>query len=353
MAEGPSGDRTEKATPKRREEARKKGQVARSMELNGTLVLLAGVAVLVACSGFMTRLLGENAAYLFGQAHLLRADSPFGVAALLEGNLALLLEVMAPIIVVLFLAGLTASVIQVGFHASAEALAFRPDKLNPVNGIKRFFSKRVLFELIKNLLKIGLIGGIAAVTLRGRMDQFLEMPVLPLAGITHLGKVSFAVLMFKLLALMLLLALIDWTFQKWQYEENLKMTKTETKQEFKDLEGDPQVKARVRAIQLETARRRMLAAVPNADVVVANPDHLAIALKYDRRDPAPRVLAKGRNHQAQKIKQIARQARVPVIENKPLARLLFPLVKVGSLVPESLYQAVAEVLAYVYRLRKA
>jgi len=353
LAEGPSGDRTEKATPKRREEARKKGQVARSMELNGTLVLVAGVATLITCGGFMARHLGENTAYLLGQAHHLRADSLFGVEELLEGNLALLLKVMAPVVLVLFLAGLTASVIQVGFHASAEALAFRLDKINPLNGIKRFFSKRVLFDLCKNLLKIGLIAGIATTTLRGRMDLFLEMPVLPLAGITHVGTITFAVLMFRLLALMLLLALIDWAFQKWQYEENLKMTKTETKQEFKDLEGDPQVKARVRAIQLETARRRMLAAVPTADVVVTNPDHLAIALKYDRREPAPRVLAKGRNHQAQKIKQIARQARVPVIENKPLARLLFPQVKVGNLIPESLYQAVAEVLAYVYRLRKA
>ena len=131
------------------------------------------------------------------------------------------------------------------------------------------------------------------------------------------------------------------------------MTKTETKQEYKDLEGDPQIKARVRAIQLETARKRMLADIPTADVVVTNPDHLAIALKYDRQEAAPKVVAKGRNHLAEKIKQIARQARVPVIENKPLARLLFPQVKVGEFIPENLYQAVAEVLAYVYRLRKA
>jgi len=353
MAEGQSGDRTEKATPKRREQARKKGQVARSMELNGAVVLLTGISVLLLSSGYMARLLGENASYLFSQSHVLRTDTIFGLQAVLAGNLGLLLKVMAPLVAALLLAGLLVSVLQVGIHASAEAVAFKLDKLNPVNGFKRFFSKRTFFDLVKHMLKIGLIAWIAATTLRGRMDDLLEAPVLSLPGIVDLSRSSFAVLMFKLLVLMFLLALIDWAFQKWQYEENLKMTKTEVKQEFKDLEGDPQIKARVRAIQLETARKRMLADIPTADVVISNPDHLAIALRYDRHEAAPKVVAKGRNHLAEKIKSIARRTRVPVIENKPLARLLFPLVKVGGFIPENLYQAVAEVLAYVYRLRKA
>lgn len=353
MAEGQSGDRTEKATPKRREQARKKGQVARSLELNGAVVLLTGISVLLLSSGYMARHLGENASYLFSQSHVLRTDTVYGLQAVLAGNLNLLLKVMAPLVVALLLAGLLVSVLQVGIHASAEALAFKLDKLNPVNGFKRFFSKRTFFDLVKHLVKISLIAWLAATTLRGRINDLLEAPVLSLPGIVDLSRSSFAVLMFKLLVLMFLLALIDWAFQKWQYEENLKMTKTEVKQEFKDLEGDPQIRARVRAIQLETARKRMLADLPSADVVITNPDHLAIALRYDRHEAAPKVVAKGRDHLAEKIKQIARRARVPVIENKPLARTLFPLVKVGGFIPENLYQAVAEVLAYVYRLRKA
>jgi flagellar biosynthetic protein FlhB len=353
MAEGPSGDRTEKATGKRREEARKKGQVARSMELNGALVLVTGVSMLLLSSGHFARLLGENSAYLFSQSHTIRADNLFGVRTLLVGNLELFLKVMAPMVVALLLVALLVNVIQVGFHASVEALAFRPEKLNPVTGCKRFFSKKTFFDLFKNLLKITLIGLIAYLTLQGRLQTLIGVPLFSLQEITDVGKMTFAVLMFKLMALMLVLALIDWSFQKWQYEENLKMSKVEVKQEHKDLEGDPQIKARVRAIQLETARKRMLADVPKADVVITNPDHLAIALKYEHSDPAPKVLAKGRNHMAEKIKKIARKARVPVIENKPLTRTLFPLVKVGGLIPENLYQAVAEVLAYVYRLRRA
>ncbi len=353
MAEGPSGDRTEKGTPKRREEARKKGQVARSLEVNSVVVLLTGISLLLLSSGHFARLLGENATYLFAQSHVLRADSEFGIRTLLVGNLELLAKVLAPLVVAVLLAALFSNVLQVGFHASVEALAFRPEKLNPITGFKRFFGKKVFFDLLKNLLKIGLISAIAFMTLRGRLATLLGVPLLPLAEISEVGRATFALLMFKLLALLLVLAIIDWTFQKWQYEENIKMTKSEIKQEHKDLEGDPQIKARVRAIQLETARKRMLADVPTADVIVTNPDHLAIALKYEQGEPAPRVLAKGRNQLAEMIKKIARRARVPVLENKPLARSIFPHVKVGDLVPENLYQAVAEVLAYVYRLRKA
>jgi flagellar biosynthetic protein FlhB len=185
------------------------------------------------------------------------------------------------------------------------------------------------------------------------MERLVGTPLFTLGAVAEVGRNSFAALMYRLLGLLALLAILDWAFQKWQYEENLKMSKTELKQEAKDLDGDPQIKARIRAVQLETARRRMLADVPQADVVITNPDHLAIALRYESGAPAPRVLAKGRNHLAEVIKKIARRSRVPVIENKPVARALYPHVKVGGLIPESMYQAVAEILAYVYRLRKA
>jgi len=353
MAESSGGDRTERATPKRRREARDKGQVARSMEVNGAIILLTGITMLLLSSGHLARVLQTNATYLFAQAHALEPDNLLGVKEILVGNISLLLKALAPLVLALFIAGFGANVLQVGFHASAEALAFRAEKLNPITGIKRFFGKKAAFELVKNLVKILLIAVIGYHTVRGLLPDLLGSPLFPLTAILSLGKVAFAKLMFKLLALMILLALVDWVFQKWQYEQNLKMTKVETKQEAKDTEGDPQVKARMRAVQLEAYRQRMLAAVPTADVVVTNPDHLAVALKYEQGAPAPVVVAKGRNHLAEKIKKIARKTRVPILENKPLARALFPLVKVGEMIPESLYQVVAEVLAYVYGLRKS
>jgi flagellar biosynthetic protein FlhB len=353
MADGPSGDRTEKASPKRRQEARRKGQVARSQELNAAVVLLAGISLLLLGSGRMGEILGRNASYLLGQSYSLRPDNVHGLRELIGNNLRLTLESMGPLLGILLLAGVGVNVLQVGLHFSSEAVSFKFEKLNPVQGFKRFFSKRSGFELFKNLLKIGLIGLVAYGTVSGLVAKLLTAPLLSLGGAADVGRSVFAALMYKLLALMAVLAILDWSFQKWQHEENLKMTKTEVKQENKDLDGDPQIKARIRSAQFEAARRRMMADVPRADVVVTNPDHLAIALHYETGAPAPRVLAKGRNHLAETIKKIARQARVPVIENKPVTRALYPQVKVGGFIPENLYQAVAEILAYVYRLRKA
>ncbi len=351
MAEG--GERTERASPRRREEARRKGEVARSEEVNSAFVLLAGVTLLLVGAGQMSATLGRNAAYLFSQAHVLKSDNIGGLQALVGGNAEVMLKALAPLLIGIFAAGLAGNLMQVGFHASAEALAFKPEKLNPFTGMKRFFNKRAAFELGKQVLKIVLIALLAWTTVRGLTGDLSAAGLLSLDGITDLGKGALAKLLYRLLALLAVLAVVDWIFQRWQHEQNLKMTKAEVKQEYKDLEGDPQIKARVRAIQLETARRRMLADVPKADVVVTNPDHFAVALSYRAGVPAPRVVAKGRNHLAQTIKRIAREARVPVLENKPLARSLFRSVKVGGFVPESLYQAVAEVLAYVYRLRRA
>jgi flagellar biosynthesis protein FlhB len=350
LAEG--GDRTEKATPKRREEARRRGQVARSQEIGSALVLLTGVSLLLMAGGHLSRVLGRNAVYLFGQAHVLRPDDPGGLQVLLGGNLQVMATALAPLLLAVLLAGLAAGVAQVGFHVSAEALSFKLEKMNPLNGLKRMLGKRSAFELIKTLLKVGLVALIAWLTVRGELKEILSLTDLPLPVAVAVGKASFAELMYKLLALVAILAVLDWTFQRSQHEQNLKMTRSEVKQEMRDLDGDPQVKARVRAIQYETARRRMLTDVPQADVVVTNPDHFAVALRYDRAEGAPRVLAKGRNLVAQTIKEIARRHRVPVLENRPLARALYRQAKVGGFVPEGLYQAVAEVLAYVYRLRR-
>ena len=243
--------------------------------------------------------------------------------------------------------------IQIGFHASAKALAFRTEKLNPLTGMKRFFQATTYFDMAKHFLKILIIGLLAWGTIQGLMGHLVSYAVLPLPEIVSLARTDFTRLMVKLLLFTGVLGVIDWFWQKHRHEENLKMTRQEVKKENKDIEGDPQIKARVRGLQYEMARKRMLTDVPTADLVVTNPTHYAVALKYASGAMAPKVVAKGKDHVAAMIKKVARQARVPVIENKPLARALHKQVEVGAGIPESLYQAAAEVLAYVYRLKKA
>jgi flagellar biosynthetic protein FlhB len=269
------------------------------------------------------------------------------------GNLEVLLAALAPLLLAVLVAGAAANVMQVGFHASTKAIAFRTEKLNPVTGMKRFFQKTTYFEMVKHFLKIAVIGLLAWWTISGLMGPLTAAAVLPLAAIVDLGQADFVHLMAKLLLFMAVLGVVDWFWQKNRHEDNLKMTREEVKKETKDLEGDPQIKARIRGLQFEMARRRMLADVPTADVVVTNPTHFAVALRYAPGTAAPVVVAKGKENVAQMIKKVARQARVPVLENKPLARALHQQVEVGAGIPESLYQAVAEILAYVYRLKRA
>ena len=353
MAEDGGGERTEKATGKRREQARKKGQVAKSQEVSGAAILLVGMTVLVASSGHFARVLGENTTYLISQSHILAPENKFGVQELLNNNLENLLAALAPMLLAVLIAAFGSNVMQIGFHVSAEALAFKADKLNPITGMKKFFRKTAFFDLLKNVMKIGVITLLAWAVINGMMGQLISTPMIPVASIISVGKAGFLKLLAVLVAFTSIIALIDWFWQKHQYEENLKMSKHDIKQEFKDIEGDPQLKARVRGLQFEMARKRMLADVPTADVIITNPTHFAVAVKYVAGQAAPMVVAKGQDNIAQTIKKIARNARVPVMENKPLARALYKEVEVGQMIPDSFFQAVAEILAYVYRLNKA
>ena len=353
MAEDTGGEKTEKATGRRREKARKEGQVAKSQEVSSAALLFVGMAVLVLSGGHFVTVLGRNTGYLLSQAHVLGHTNRFGVRELLSANLEVLVAALGPLLGALMVAALAGNIMQVGFHASAESLAFKADKLNPITGLQKFFRKTMAFELVKNLVKIALIALLAMWTIKGLMGSLAGASLLPVPAVVALGKSGFTTLMIRLLAFMVVLAAVDWAWQKYQYEENLKMSKHEIKEENKELEGDPQIKARIRGLQFEMARKRMLADVPRADVVITNPTHFAIAIRYEPGSPAPIVLAKGQDHLAAVIRKIARGARVPVIENKPLARALYRQVEVGKRIPESLFQAVAEVLAYVYRLKKA
>lgn len=353
MADGPAGERTESATPKRREKALEEGQVAMSQEVNSALVLVLAFSLLFVFAGGMAAVMNRNARYLFGQAHMFLLDDPWALVHMARANFTVILKAVAPVMGIVLLGGLAANLLQVGWHVNLSALAFRWQNIDPVNGVKQIVSKRMAFELLKNVLKLGIITGMAWWTVSGMIDQISGTALLSLAGAQAVGKSAMATLVYRMVALLAVLAALDWAFQKHQHEERLKMSKQEVREEAKDMEGDPQVRARMRALRLETMRRRMMADVPKADVVVTNPTHFAVALKYLPGDPAPKVVAKGADEVARKIKEIARNARVPVLENKPLARALHKSVDVGSFIPDELYQAVAEVLAYVYRLKNA
>jgi flagellar biosynthesis protein FlhB len=353
MAEETAGERTEKATPRRREKAREKGQVARSQEVNSFFVLLAGAILLTTTSGYMLDMLARQTRYLLGQAHFLKPWSLDSFRFLLAGGGEAFLLTIAPLAGLILVAAVAGNLLQVGLKITPAAMAFRWNRLNPISGAKRFFQKRAFFDLLKNLLKVGMISLLGWVVIRSVLPEINAAAILPLAQILDLGRASYLKLMGVLLAFLALLALLDWVFQKQQHESELKMSRQEVKQEHKEFEGDPQIRARVRALQYEASRRRMLAAVPRADVVVTNPTHYAVALKYEAGQAAPVVVAKGADLLAAKIRDAAREARVPVVENKAVARALYALVDVGCQIPESLFQAVAEILAYVYRLRKA
>lgn len=350
MPEQSFQEKTEEPTPKRRREAREKGQVARSAELSSVAVLLAGLLALRFGGGAMLSHLERIFVRTFSGE--VWADlSSGGFRVLLSNTLATLGVAVAPVLVAVFIGGLAANLAQVGFLFCPEALSPKPERLDPVEGAKRLLSKKALVRLGISVGKVVVIGVVAFSTIRSRADEFVPLTLAqPKMLFDFVTGLAFLVGIRVCLAL-IVLALIDYGYQKFEFEKNLRMTRQELKEEFKQLEGDPLIKARVRAIQRQLAMDRMMAEVPEADVVVTNPTHLAVALKYDPAvAAAPRVVAKGARLIAEKIKELATEHGVPIVENRPLARALFRSCEVGDLIPPDLYQAVAEVLAYVYEL---
>jgi flagellar biosynthetic protein FlhB len=250
------------------------------------------------------------------------------------------------------IAGLAGNVLQVGFEIHSEALSLKFNKLNPVTGLKKLVSLQSLVELAKGIAKIIVVSAVAYGVVSRHLQQFPGLMQQDISQVlVFVAKVSFEIGFYVCLSL-ILLAVLDFAYQRWQHEKNLRMTKQEVKDERKQTEGDPKIKARIRRIQMEMAYRRMMAAVPEADVVITNPTHLAIALRFDGKTMiAPRILAKGAGFVAERIRQVAGENDVPVVENKPLAQALYKMVDIGDFIPVELYRAVAEVLAYVYRLK--
>jgi flagellar biosynthetic protein FlhB len=352
MAEAPGQERTERATGKRRMEARKRGQVALSREIPSTLILITLLGVFYFAGTRLLEDLMRIFSGFFGQLHAirLRTISDAGVLAAELFQACFLL--LAPLILPLLIAGLAGNILQIGFEIHAEPLAPKLSKLNPLTGLKRILSLRGLVELGKSLAKIVFIAAIAWGVVSGYLTEFPTLMRRDIGGIwefTHTA--AFRIILYVCLA-MIVLAVLDYAYQRWQHEQSLKMTKQEVKDERKQTEGDPQIKARIRSLQRQAAYHRMMAEVPKADVVITNPTHLAVALRFDPTEmAAPRVVAKGADHIAERIRDIARSHDVPLVENKPLAQALFKLAELGDTIPVELYRAVAEVLAYVYRLK--
>jgi flagellar biosynthetic protein FlhB len=350
MAEDQDQERTEKATPKKKEEARKKGQIAQSREIPSVIVLLSALSVFYFAGGWMFNQLADVMRGIFDQL----VQKSFGAESaqmLLLHVLVQLLTLLGPLLFVILVAGVFANLVQTGFMLTGETLTPNFSKLNPLSGIKRLFSLRSTAEVVKAVLKIIIVGGMAYATLFREMDHIPALVALEIPQImSFMGSVALRLGYYTCLVLMVL-AGIDYLFQLWQHERDLRMTKQEIKDEHRQQEGDPMVRSRIRAVQREMAMKRMMEAVPDATVVITNPTHLAVALKFDRSMPAPKVVAKGAGHIAEKIKSLAYDHDVPVIEQKPLARALYKNVDIDQFIPADLYHAVAEMLAYVYRLK--
>ncbi|HMJ03472.1 MAG TPA: EscU/YscU/HrcU family type III secretion system export apparatus switch protein [Conexibacter sp.] len=346
-------DKTERATPKRREDARRRGQVAKSQDLNGALVLLAGLLALSLLGphvvGIMESTLRDGLASISRPQELMSAA---GLGELFSATARAVLLGLAPIAAVCVVAGVVANVGQSGIKPATQALTPDPRRLNPINGARNIFGTRMFFEGAKSLAKVGVVGAIVALALIPRLTELsATVGASPAALSAQLISMVFALAQRAALAY-LVIAAIDYGYQRWRHEKSLRMSMEELREELKSHSLPAEVKGAQRRRQLQQARARMMAAVPHADVVVVNPTHFAVALKYDGSKPAPECVAKGQDLIALQIRRLAEQAGVPVIEDRPLARSLHASIEVGQLVPEELFQAVAQVLAYVYRVAR-
>lgn len=343
-------ERHEAPTPRRREQARRRGQVASSQELTGVVVLLVTIASL--------QLWGpELVSGIMGWTRQLwlepvREWSPHDLTSLTLGAFAAWGRPLLYVLVVAMVAAIAAGLMQTGLVVSGHSLVPRFDHLNPIKGLQQVISLRGLFELAKNLTKVSIVFVLAVVTVRKSIEHFPELIAMEPAASTAMVSGWLRQLGWRVGLALLVLAVADYAYKRWDYEKNLKMSRDEVKEELRETDGDPMIKGWRRRRQREMAKRRMLQDVARAQVVVTNPDHYAVALRYSPDEmTAPMVVAKGRGYMAQRIKEVARRHGVAVYEDPPLARALYRMVEVGRSIPEELYQAVAEVLAFVWRLK--
>jgi len=353
MAEDSSQEKEEAPSEKKREDTRKKGQVAKSTEINSVFVLLTAIFLLRLVGPWMMREFEAHIREYFALCSI-PDMSMQRLIELSQGALVLLLKIILPFAGAILCAGVLANVVQIGLLFTFEPMIPKLEKLNPLSGLKRIFSMRTVVETIKNILKIILIGYIAYATIKGEYEILITLADVSVMMIWQFVLSSTYDIFVRTALVMLLIALADYGYQRYEHEKKLKMSHQELKEEHKNMEGDPQVKARIRALQREMSRRKMMDQVPQASVVVTNPTHLAIALQYDaEKNPnsAPIVVAKGADLLALRIRKIAEENNVPIHEDKPLARAMYDKVEVGQEIPYEFFTAVAEIMAYIYKLQ--
>ncbi|MBC85717.1 MAG: flagellar biosynthesis protein FlhB [Bdellovibrionaceae bacterium] len=351
MADSDNGEKTEEATPQRREDFRKRGQVAQTKELATVFILFTALLSIWLLGRFFMQNILEIFNLTFTD-YLVRSAREGDYAELFVFTAKKITILLGPLFLIFWIMGFASSAVQVGFLVNEEAMQFKTDKINPMNGLKRLFSLRSLVEGAKAIFKLLCVGAVVMLLIKNEVTM---IPFLTEYSIEQLfGYVNDIVL--KLFAgvgfFMLVIAGADYFFQRFDLEEKMKMTKQEVKEEMKSREGDPLIKARIRKVQREMATQRMMEDVPKADVIITNPTHIAVAIRYDQTMVAPKILAKGADSVAERIKDRAKEHGIPIVENKPLARLIFKTIEIGQAIPRELYTAVAEVLSYVYRLKK-
>ncbi len=348
-------ERTEKATPKRRSKAREEGKVSKSQDLNSAITLLLGLSVLFVYFPFIFDRFKSIAVSLFKDLNfnLITKENILGFLLVYLNEIIIIL---LPVMAVMVIAGLIVNYAQVGPLLSLKAI--KPDlaKLSPgkiLSNFKKFFELKSMVELAKSLVKLVIIAGAGFYVINRHKPEIISLlGASPETGMAVMGKVVFE-LILVICIILLILGIIDKKYQDYEYEKSLKMTKQEIKDEHKNAEGDPKIKGHIKRVQMKFATQRMMSAVPSADVVVANPTHYSIALRYDTtKAPAPQVVAKGVDYVAFKIREIAEANNIPVVENPPLARTLYKIVPLDGMIPSELYVAVAEILAFVYKTNK-
>ena len=358
FAEDANGaEKTEQPTAKKLDDARKEGQVAKSQEIATAFTLLALFVIIRVIYPFM----GTNFQTLFERVYnnipnVARTyDGMLPVAyirSILTNAILTMLLISAPFFIVAFIIAFLSDLVQVGFKPTGKPLQPKLSKLNPISGMKKIFSARKLFDLGKSLLKLVVMAAVIYSFFTGRTESLFLLYDMPLGQAIGLMGNLIIDLGLRIAAAYMVIAFIDLIYQRRKFNKDMMMTKKEVKDEYKNSEGDPQVKGAQKRRMMEASRRRMMQQLPQADVVITNPTHYAVAIKYDAEESdAPVVVAKGADYLAQKIKEIAKDNKVEIVENKPLARMLYANVEVGEMVPPELYKAVAEVLAYVYHLQ--
>ncbi len=346
-------EKTEKASPKKKQDSRKKGQVMQSKEINTAVALMASVLALKYSGGFMFRTMTE-ATYFFKDLFYTNIlDESIGGYKVLLYMIIYVTKAVVIVIGVGYAAAFISAKLQVGNLFTTDTLKIKPERLNPIEGFKKMFSMRTFVELIKSLLKIGIVGFVGYKYLSDNLGLILKSFQLTAIQYSYMVFELSINLAIRMTFAIAVIAIFDFFYQRFDYEKNLKMSKQEIKEEYKQSEGDPQVKAKIKEKQRQAAMRRMMQEIPKADVIITNPTHFAVAIRYDENKfEAPYVVAKGRNLIAQNIKDRGRLANIAIVENKPLAQALYKEIEIGQMISSELYESVAEVLAYVYSLRE-